>query len=94
MSLPPTGSSQRLFLIAEWFTQVAEEHRRLADHFERPVELQDLEKAWVRLELAFPEAAQPEVAASILDKDEKVGGRHFGQRPLDDFLALDPEEHK
>ncbi len=29
-----------------WFTQVADDHRRLADHFDRPVELYDLERAW------------------------------------------------
>ena len=45
-------------MLAEWLLQVADEHRRLADHFERPVELRDLEKAWVRLELTFPEDAE------------------------------------
>jgi hypothetical protein len=72
-----------------WLAQVAEEHRRLTDHFERPVELQDLETAWVRLELALPEAAGarlPEVA--------KEGELMAGRRSLEEFLALDPKKQR
>ena len=72
-------------VLTEWFKQVEEDHRRLADHFERPVELEDLEKAWVRLELGLPEQAAA------------IGGvnveRSMERRTLDHFLALDPADH-
>ena len=34
-----------------WFEQVAAEHRRLGDHFDRPVELHLLEQAWVQVKV-------------------------------------------
>ncbi len=64
-----------------WFSQVADDHRRLADHFERPVELYDLERAWVRLELSLDEATR------IAEKDLST------RTTLDDFLALEATEH-
>ena len=75
--------------LAAWFGEVAADNRRLADHFERPVELQDLEKAWVRLEVTRPTAA----AAGLGGTDDETRLGTFEPRTLDDFLALDPEEH-
>ncbi len=75
-------------VLGKWFALVADEHRRLVDHFERPVELQDLEKAWVRLELRMPGNGEASISESTGDLE-----RHFGRRRLEDFLALEPEAH-
>ncbi len=81
----PTGEDE---VVNEYLAQVADEHRHLSDHFARPVELQDLEKAWVRLELTQPQDTDRRAA-----KDWKFLEGRLGRRRLEDLLALEPEEH-
>ena len=83
--IEPSRSVGNDHVLKEWFKQVGEDHRRLADHFERPVELEDLEKAWVRLELALPERIAGITSAR--------SGQSMGRETLDHFLNLDPENH-
>lgn len=65
------GNSSDANILDEWMEQVADEHRRLTDHFERPTELQDIERAWVRLALAIPAPLSPGTEEQKLDNVER-----------------------
>ncbi len=78
---PVTSAATEARNLADWFARVEDEHRRLADHFERPVGLEDLEKAWVRLDV------------TLSSKAESSGTDRLELRSLDGFLKLDREEH-
>jgi len=86
----PSKSPSPAAALEGWFVQVAADHLRLADHFDRPAQLQMLEKAWVRLELARPEEDLEHARA--LEHGKGDVGRP-GHATLDEFLALDRGEH-